>query len=322
MVMKEVVEYKKSVYLIIILFLTGFIISESLHSSEDPLLSVEVARKEYLKGHYDKAMELLMETDVKTSDKNIKALIYVEMAYVKYLMGYRGFSCRFYIKKAINYNSEPEGIGLYEKGFLKILKDVHSHYTPGTGRNEDKGTTNIPSPVKKIPVTAPTKSPVSTEEEPAPARNEKDFDVRIFEKHYDGKLREIHNLNSKIASLNSRIKLLRNRNSKNIKDTSAMKKERNDLKQRSLKAEERVTELMQQIDQMKRDQEVLVERIVATKLKKMQDELKAARDSETKKAATARDSNLNSLEILHKMWKKEKPPLQQKNNAGGNSIKK
>ncbi len=126
---------KKLIPLIIlsILFLSSFHFSTEISTQDsyyDSLLSIESARKLYKKKHYEEALASLLKVASITKNNKLKSEAIIEIAFVKFLMGYSSQSYGVFIKRSIKLYRNIELSPNHYAAFKKVFKKIQREYIP------------------------------------------------------------------------------------------------------------------------------------------------------------------------------------------------
>ncbi len=121
----------KAIRLYLILFLMLLVTAHFLNSQNRTsdsqyryLLEIESARKLYRKQHYDDALSYLLKVASLAKNSRIKAEALLEIAYVKYQMGYSAQSFGVFIRKALNHHSKIEISPAFAESFARAVKKI------------------------------------------------------------------------------------------------------------------------------------------------------------------------------------------------------
>lgn len=125
----------KLILLIILslLFLSFFQFSTERNTQDsyyDSLLSIETAKKLYKKKHYEEALTILLKVASISKNKRIKSEAIIEIAFVKFLMGYSSQSYGVFIKRSIRLYKKIDLAPNHYAAFKKVFKKIKRDYIP------------------------------------------------------------------------------------------------------------------------------------------------------------------------------------------------
>jgi len=111
--------------------ITGKIVNKDGNNKYfNSLLSIESAKKLYRKKHYESSLEKLLKIAGTIKNNEVKAQAVIEIAYVKFLMGYSFQTYKIFIIKAVDLFPKLEINENYKKEFIKKFKTIKKNHRP------------------------------------------------------------------------------------------------------------------------------------------------------------------------------------------------